>query len=132
MKKDGVYFGLSESEYFSEPRIGSTLLRELIDSPSKFWFDSFFNPIREEKSKPCLNAGKIFHKILLEGQESLYRDFAIAPKHLHSASSAYKSWKEQQIRPIIKEEDVKKANNILRHLTAHGSVLNSFFSDGNT
>lgn len=130
MKKDGIYFGLSETEYFAEPRIGSTLLRTLIDAPGKFWFESYLNPLKKEKNKACLNEGKIFHKILLEGESALYADFAIAPKNLHPASSAYKAWRDQQIRPIIKEDDVKEALRVLRYLTGQGAVLRSFFSDG--
>lgn len=130
MKKDGVYFGLSETEYFAEPRIGSTLLRTLIDSPTKFWFESYLNPVRQEKTKACLNAGKIFHKIILEGEDKLNADFAIAPKNLHPASGAYKVWRDSQIRPIIKEDEVKEALRVTRYLTGKGQVLNNFFTDG--
>lgn len=130
MKKDGIYFGLSEDEYFAENRIGSTLLRTLIDAPAKFWFDSYLNPLKKEKNKKCLNDGKIFHKILLEGNDSLYADFAIIPSNMHSASKEFKAWKSQQIRPIIKAEDVKQAQQVLSHLTQRGSVLSNFFADG--
>lgn len=130
MKKDGIYFGLPETEYFAEPRIGSTLLRTLIDSPTKFWFESYLNPVRKEKTKACLNAGKIFHKIILEGEDKLNADFAIAPKNLHPASSAYKIWRDSQIRPIIKEDEVKEALRVTRYLTGKGQVLHNFFTDG--
>lgn len=131
MKKDGIYFGLSEAEYFNENRIGSTLLRCLIDSPVRFWFDSYLNPIKKEaKSKKCLNDGKIFHKLLLEGERSLMADFAIAPPYLHCASKQYKAWADAQIRPIVKESDVKDAKRVLSYLTAKGQVLEKFFKGG--
>lgn len=130
MKKDGIYFGLSEEEYFAENRIGSTLLRTLIDSPAKFWFESYLNPLKKEKNKKCLNEGKIFHKILLEGEKALTADFAIIPSYMHTASNQFKAWKNQQIRPIIKEEDVKDARRVLSYLTRPGDVLTNFFKGG--
>lgn len=131
MKKDGVYFGLSEDEYFNEPRIGSTLLRNLIDNPVRFWFDSFLNPLPKEKAdKKNLNCGKIFHKLLLEGEKSLNADFSVAPAHLHSASGQYRKWKEAQIRPIVKESDVKDVRRVLAYLTGKGQVLDNFFKGG--
>lgn len=130
MKKDGIYFGLSEEEYFTEKRIGSTLLRNLMESPAKFWFESYLNPIKKEKSNKCLQEGKIFHKLLLEGEKALMADFAIIPSYMHSASNQFKAWKNQQIRPIIREEDVIKARSILAYLKKDGSVLSDFFSGG--
>lgn len=131
MKKDGIYFGLSEEEYFNEPRIGSTLLRCLIDSPVRFWFDSFLNPIKKApQEKKNLNCGKIFHKLLLEGEKALHADFAIAPATLHSASGMYKKWKDAQIRPIVKETDVRDARRVLAYLTGKGQVLDNFFKGG--
>lgn len=131
MKKDGVYFGLSETEYFNEPRIGSSLLRTLIDSPVRFWFDSYLNPVpKPQKEKKNLNAGKIFHKLLLEGDRALAADFAIMPPHLHTASAEYKRWRDSQIRPIIKESDVNEARRVLMYLTRKGQVLKQFLSGG--
>ena len=128
--KDGIYFGLSESEYFAEKRIGSTLLRYLIDSPTKFWFESFMNPIPKNHDKQAFNQGKIFHKLLLEGEKSLLSDFAIAPDNLHTASTAYKKWKDAQIRPIVRGQDVRDAKRVLAHLMRPGQVLPQFFSGG--
>ena len=101
--KDGIYFGLSESEYFSQPRIGSTELRTLIDSPSKFWFESYLNPLKEEKETKALNEGKIFHKLILEGDKAFERDFVIAPE-LSPYTKEYKDWKAHQVKPIVKAE----------------------------
>ena len=125
--KDGVYFGLSEAEYFNEKRIGSTLLRRLIDCPTKFWFESFLNPIKEIQDKHCFNQGKIFHKLLLEGESALSADFSIMPSNMHTASIAYKQWRDAQIRPIVREQDVKQARRVLSHLMRPGQVLNQFF-----
>ena len=129
MKKDGIYFGLSESEYFAEDRIGSTELRTLIDSPSKFWFESFLNPLKEEKDTKALNEGKIFHKIILEGEKAFERDFVIAPE-LSPYTKEYKEWKAHQVKPIVKADDLRKIQRIIRCIKSKKSVLDTFFSGG--
>lgn len=128
MKKNGVYFGLSEAEYFAEPRIGSTLLRTLIDDPARFWFESYLNPNRKDKTAKCLREGKIFHKLILEGERALSADFAIAPRGLHTASKEYKAWAQAQIRPIIKADDVDQALQIHKYLQK--TTLGGFFKGG--
>lgn len=129
MKKDGIYFGLSESEYFSEDRIGSTELRTLIDSPSRFWFESFLNPLKEEKDTKPLNEGKIFHKLILEGEKAFERDYVIAPK-ISPYTNEYKAWKKNQVKEIVKEDDLRKIQRIIRCIKSKKSVLDNFFKDG--
>lgn len=130
MKKDGIYFGLSEEEYFSEPRIGSTLLRTLIDAPARFWFESFLNPVKKEKTKKCLEQGKIFHKIILEGERGLNADFSIIPNYLHPLSNDYKKWMQNQIRPVVKESDVMDARRVINYLTGQSDCFKKFFTGG--
>lgn len=127
--KDGIYFGLSESEYFSQPRIGSTELRTLIDSPSKFWFESYLNPLKEEKETKALNEGKIFHKLILEGDKAFERDFVIAPE-LSPYTKEYKDWKAHQVKPIVKAEDLRKIRRIIDCVKFKGSVIDGFFKGG--
>lgn len=128
MKKNGVYFGLSEAEYFAEPRIGSTLLRTLIDEPARFWWESYLNPNRKDKTAKCLREGKIFHKLILEGEKALSADFAIAPRGLSPASKEYKNWARTQIRPIVKSEEVDAALQVHKHLAK--TTLGGFFKGG--
>ena len=125
--KDGIYFGLSEDLYFSDSRIGSTELRILIDSPCRFWWESYLNPLRKKKKKKVLNDGKIFHKLLLEGDKAFERDYVIAP-NLHPASKEYKAWKEHQVKEIVKESDVVDARLIVNHLRK--TTLQTLLSDG--
>lgn len=129
MKKDGIYFGLSESEYFAEDRIGSTELRALIESPSKFWAESFLNPLKKDKGKKPLNDGKIFHKLILEGERAFMRDYVIAPD-VSPHTKEYKEWKARQIKPIVQQDDLRDAQWVVGLLKGKGSVLDKFFKDG--
>lgn len=128
--KDGIYFGLPEELYFSEDRIGSTDLRTLIDSPGKFWFESFMNPLKRYKESKAMNDGKLFHKLLLEGEKAFERDYVIAP-NIHTATKEYKTWKSCQTKTIVKEEDFKNAKYIIDFLKQPGQLLTlDFFKNG--
>lgn len=97
--KDGIYFNLPAEEYHAQKRLTSTGIKNLLISPTTFWFNSAFNPLREEKKTKALDDGTIYHKILLEGSEALQRDFVVMPEsiaELNKNTSTFKLWKSAQ------------------------------------
>lgn len=97
--KDGIYFNLPADEYHAQKRLTSTGIKNLLISPTTFWFNSAFNPNKEEKKTKALDEGTIYHKILLEGEKALKRDFVIMPAsiaELNKNTSAFKLWKSAQ------------------------------------
>ncbi|MGE3645236.1 MAG: SAP domain-containing protein [Beijerinckiaceae bacterium] len=69
----GVYFGMPEDEYHSDPALGSSDIRHLLISQSDYWFRSrHLNPLYEEidTDTPARIRGRALHKLILEGQEA--------------------------------------------------------------
>ena len=72
----GIYFGLSDAQYFADIANGSSDMKRLSYSPSDWWWESRWNPLWEpDKLTPALIQGRAKHVIVLEGRpkfESLY------------------------------------------------------------
>ncbi len=65
---DGVYFSMAESVYHSDPALGSTGIKKLIDNAPDYWWDSPLNPARpEDDDTPAKVFGRQFHQCVLEG-----------------------------------------------------------------
>lgn len=63
----GIHFNLSEEDYFSEPCLSTSALKELLVSAKDFWDNSWMNPdrpVREQKNH--LDFGKAVHSYILE------------------------------------------------------------------
>lgn len=68
---DGIYFDMPEAEYHADPALGSSSMKRLRYSPADYWFDSPYNPLREEedeKKSLALIKGSALHKFVLEGR----------------------------------------------------------------
>lgn len=97
--KDGIYFNLPAEEYHAQKRLTSTGIRNLLISPTYFWFNSAFNPNKVDKKTKALDEGTIYHKAILEGWDALKRDFVVMPEsiaELNKNSSTFKLWKSAQ------------------------------------
>jgi hypothetical protein len=68
---DGIYFGMSDTEYHSDPALGSSSLKKLVDNAPDFWWTSWMNPAREEDSDdtPSKIFGRQLHQCVLEGAD---------------------------------------------------------------
>ena len=76
---DGVYFGLPEDEYHSDPAFGSSDMKKLATNPASWWFGSKFNPNREEQEQtPSQFFGTALHKCILEGRLAFEAKYAPA------------------------------------------------------
>lgn len=66
---DGIYFGMSDTEYHADLALGSTGLKKLVDNAPDFWWTSGFNPAKEEEKDdtPSKVFGRQLHQCVLEG-----------------------------------------------------------------
>lgn len=77
---DGIYFGLSEEAYRTDPALGSSDLKTLSVDPACYWFGSVHNPDRpEEEDKAHLTVGRAVHKFVLEGPQAFRALYERAP-----------------------------------------------------
>ena len=76
----GVYFGLSEADYFAADAHGSTDLKMLARSPADWWWYSKHNPLRPaEPDTDGKRFGSALHKALLEGLAAYEATYFIRP-----------------------------------------------------
>ena len=91
----GVYFGLDEVHYHTDPAVGSTDIRRLRRSAPDYWWHSHMNPSRppvdEVKPTPSRLLGKAMHKLVLEGKAAFDRLYMRRPDDVDGASSSDKS-----------------------------------------
>jgi len=77
----GVYFGLPEDAYHSDPALGSGDIRALNTCPMYYWRTSAMNPAREANEEtPALLFGQALHKLVLEGRQAFVAAFTQAPE----------------------------------------------------
>lgn len=86
----GIYIGLPEDTYHSDPALGSSNLRKVAVSPPDYWFDSFMNPTKDEdKDTPATLRGTAVHVLVLYGEEEFARRYIRIP-HTSDMSSGEK------------------------------------------
>jgi hypothetical protein len=77
----GVYLGLPDSVYHSDPSLGSTDIRRLLVGPSEFFYEWSGNPDRGPRAESeAMTLGKAFHLLLLEGRQAFDAAFACKPE----------------------------------------------------
>jgi hypothetical protein len=87
---DGIYFNMPEAEYHADPALGSSGIRDLLQSPLTYWIKSPYNPNREEVDTPSTTLGTYVHDELL-GKE---KTFAVKPKGMSFATKDGKAWRD--------------------------------------
>ncbi|MBY0561455.1 PD-(D/E)XK nuclease-like domain-containing protein [Hyphomicrobium sp.] len=76
----GIYFGLADDVYHADPSLGSHSVARLRYSGPHYWWESWMNPLREEKKESDAYIwGRAFHKLTLEGRSAFDESFARAP-----------------------------------------------------
>ena len=64
----GVYFNLPEDEYHADPALGSSDIKSLLGEPAGYWWNSAYNPAREEReTSPAMKLGSAVHAAVLYG-----------------------------------------------------------------
>lgn len=71
--KPGVYLGVSNEDYHSDPAIGSSSIKTLLKSPLEYWYQSWMNPVRPEKNvTQAMKFGTAYHTYMLEPERFFY------------------------------------------------------------
>ncbi|KAB2680365.1 PD-(D/E)XK nuclease-like domain-containing protein [Brucella pseudintermedia] len=76
--QDGIWFGLSDTDYHADKALGSTGLKKLVHSAPDFWFESWMNPHHEDNDTEAKVFGRRLHTCVLEGVDkfkSLYAPY---------------------------------------------------------
>lgn len=115
---DGIYFNLPEEEYHADPALGSSGIRDLIQSPLTYWIKSAYNPDREETETDATNLGEYVHDLLLHNEKR----FAIKPEGMSFATKEGKAWRDGQPigTTIIPEKNHRAATMILHAMKVAG------------
>lgn len=91
----GIYFGLDEVTYHTDPALGSTDIRRLRRSGPDYWLHSWMNPKRppvdDLKPTPARLFGKAMHKFVLEGRQAFEGRYVRRPDDEDGASSSEKA-----------------------------------------
>ncbi len=75
----GVYFGMPEDEYHSDPSFSASAAKSMLVSPLTAWC-RHYDPDREEDSDTAAQVkGKAAHKAILEGTEAFEAAYAVRP-----------------------------------------------------
>lgn len=75
--EDGLYFNLSESEYFDIPRLSASGIKKLMIDPLNYWHScSWLNPFYKRRESDAMALGSAFHRRILEGSELFYSHYA--------------------------------------------------------
>lgn len=115
--KNGIYFNMPEDEYHAQEGLSSTGIKELLQSPVNFWFNSVYNPLYVPKKTNFLDDGKMFHCLYLEGEEVFNSRYIVIPEYcenLGKNSKAYRNWLEFEAKdklPITFD----KYNKLITH-----------------
>lgn len=56
----GIYFNMPEDEYHKEEGLSSTGIKEMLQSPTNFWFNSVYNPNFKPKKRTVLKMARCF------------------------------------------------------------------------
>lgn len=131
--KDGIYFNMPESEYHSLKRLSSSGLREILESPTAYWFNNL-NPVNDLKDDTqALFEGRLMHTMILE-PENFNKKYKVIPaeiEDLNKNSSAFKVWKLSQTGELVGSKKYNELNNIIKYLSSKGQVLyNDIFKGG--
>lgn len=130
--EDGIYFDLPEDKYHAEKRLSSSGIRDILENPTFYWFNSNLNPLREEKPSQAMLDGKIFHAMILES-ENFKNKFKVTPPEieaLNKNSTEFKIWKSAQTLEVIPFAKYKKFKLICDYLSQDGQILDCNIFNG--
>lgn len=75
----GIYFGMPAEEYHADPALGSSNLRDLLKSPSEYWYGSHLNPARDDESTRATVRGTATHLYVLNGEAAFLARYYRGP-----------------------------------------------------
>lgn len=126
----GIFFDMPAEDYHAIPAMSATFIKNILISPTHFWFNSPFNPDFKDTQTDAMREGTIYHKLILE-PEGFNKEFAVMPRELaelNQNTKEVREWKKSQTKKIIKPQDLDsiKANLEL----CNSWILPYIFKDG--
>lgn len=127
----GVYFNMPESEYFSDPALGSSSVKALADNPTDWWWSSPFNTLEAdedgERDTPSQILGTAVHKILLEGMEAFEATYAVQTEPGNTkAGKEQKAFIESQGKKPLRAAVYRRAYMIYHAIQANPQYADAF------
>jgi hypothetical protein len=81
VRQPGVYFGLPSADYHSDPSLGSSDIKRLLQAPAVYWWHSHMNPDRPPPPDTlAMQKGRALHTLVLEGEEAFDRAYCCEPR----------------------------------------------------
>ncbi len=75
---EGLYFHMPFAEYLDLQCLSSSMIKNLLISPTDGWAGSWLNPLREDlqSERKHYEEGKAYHVRILEGKDAFYKQYA--------------------------------------------------------
>jgi hypothetical protein len=89
---DGIYFDMVESEYHSDPALGSGDMKRLASSGPEYWWDSAYNHARRNIDSAARLFGRAVHRVVLEGREAFDREYETFPEDMMVSDKEISEW----------------------------------------
>lgn len=125
---DGIYFGMTDTEYHTDRALGSTSIKKLIGNAPDFWWDSWMNPARDEDDDtPAKIFGRQLHQCVLEGVEKFKSHHA--PRYLNGSTKEGKAESADIIaagKVAVKFKDYGKILAASAFIKANKTLANAF------
>ena len=123
--EQGVYFNMPDDVYHRQKGLSSSGIRDLLESPTFYWFNSVLNPLHNKKTSEAMTDGTIFHSMILEKEnfDKKYKVMPLAIEALNKNSAEFKMWKSAQNLEIISNEKFRKFDLICEYLKQEGQIL---------
>lgn len=74
----GIYFNQPFETYVKQRCINAGSMKDILVSPTDYWFRSFMNPLNDEidEETKAKTEGRAYHKRILEGKNAFYAEYA--------------------------------------------------------
>ena len=127
---DGIYLNLPEADYHADPALSASGIKNLLQSPADYWFQSVHNPDREDFDTTATAKGTLYHLMFFE-PERFKETYAIKPEGMSFATKDGKAWRaDHEHMQIVKYEDVQE---VARHRAlAEKRGLFEFIGEGHS
>lgn len=131
--KPGIY-DITLADYINEPcaepSISSTGLRQILDCPAKYWWNSPLNPDRPVVDKRDFSIGHACHDLILQG-DRFFEFNVVLPEDKPLTTKAGKEIRDAVLaegRNYIRFDDWQKVKAMHKALLAHDFAPNAFIN----
>jgi hypothetical protein len=126
--KPGIFFGMSEEDYFSVQALSASGIKWLRQSPLDYWArQPWLNPNYEpEEESFARTLGKAYHKRILEGAEAFATNYAPkleADEHMLVTIDHLKAELEKRGLPKTGKTKQELIDKLLEHAPSCGSMI---------